>query len=447
MRELKTFFVKTYGCQMNELDTEIMVGSLKKRGLIRTDDEDNADLMIFNTCSIRDLAERKVMGKIGKLCKSTKNRPVIGVTGCMAMAKKETLFKKLPYVDFVIGTNNIMDLNQVLDETLSQSRQVIRTDDRFEENLDYQNAERDDKVKAYVSIIRGCDKYCTYCVVPYTRGQEVSRSPESIVEECQKLVDAGYKEITLLGQNVNSYGKDKPEWQTLFHDLLYKLDKIPGLERIRFMTSHPVDITYELMTAIRDLKSVCEFVHFPMQAGSNRILRKMHRIYTIEQYLEKVDLLKKTVPNVALGTDIIVGFPTETDEEFEQTYTHYKNIGYSVGFIFEYSPRKGTPAFRWKDDISAEVKNDRLQRLLALQAEISTHDRQGMLGQTVEILVEKRNKGEKFLKGRTRCWKNVIFEGPDAVIGTLQMVKITGFSHQTLHGELEGYTNLLKTIS
>lgn len=432
---------------MNELDTEIMVGSLKKRGLIRTDDEDNADLMIFNTCSIRDLAERKVMGKIGKLCKSTKNRPVIGVTGCMAMAKKETLFKKLPYVDFVIGTNNIMDLNQVLDETLSQSRQIIRTDDRFEENLDYQNAERDDKVKAYVSIIRGCDKYCTYCVVPYTRGQEVSRSPESIIEECQKLVDAGYKEITLLGQNVNSYGKDKPQWQTLFHDLLYKLDTIEGLERVRFMTSHPVDITYELMTAIRDLKSVCEFVHFPMQAGSNRILRKMHRIYTIEQYLEKVDLLKKTVPNVALGTDIIVGFPTETEEEFEQTYTHYKNIGYSVGFIFEYSPRKGTPAFRWKDDISPEVKNQRLQRLLALQADISTHERQGMLGQIVEVLVEKRNKGEKFLKGRTRCWKNVIFEGPDAVIGTLQKVKITGFSHQTLHGELEGYTHLLKTVS
>jgi tRNA-2-methylthio-N6-dimethylallyladenosine synthase len=443
MRELKTFFVKTYGCQMNELDTEIMVGSLKKRGLIRTEDEDDADLMIFNTCSIRDLAERKVMGKIGQLSKSTKNRPMIGVTGCMAMAKKETLFKKLPYVDFVIGTNNIMDLNQVLDETIATSKRVIRTDDRFEENLDYLHAERDDKVKAYVSIIRGCDKYCTYCVVPYTRGQEVSRSPDSIVEECQKLVDAGYKEITLLGQNVNSYGKDKPEWQTLFHDLLYKLDKIPGLERIRFMTSHPVDITYELMTAIRDLKSVCEFVHFPMQAGSNRILRKMHRIYTIEQYLEKVDLLKKTVPNVALGTDIIVGFPTETDEEFEETYNHYKNIGYSVGFIFEYSPRKGTPAFRWKDDISVEKKNERLQRLLALQAELSANERQGMLGQTVEVLVERRNKGEKFLKGRTRCWKNVIFEGPDSVIGTLQNITVTGFSHQTLHGQLAHKTNLL----
>lgn len=445
MRQLKTFFVKTYGCQMNELDTEIMIGSLTKRGLKRAQVEEDADLMIFNTCSIRDLSERKVMGKIGKLSKMTKNRPMIGVTGCMAMAKKETLFKKLPYVDFVIGTNNIMDLNQVLDETLANSRRVIRTDDRFEENLDYLNAERDDKVKAYVSIIRGCDKYCTYCVVPYTRGQEVSRAPEGIIEECQKLVDAGYKEITLLGQNVNSYGKDKPEWNTLFHDLLYKLDQIKGLERIRFMTSHPVDITFELMCAIRDLKSVCEFVHFPMQAGSNRILKKMHRIYTIEQYLEKVELLKKTVPDVSLGTDIIVGFPTETEQEFQMTYDHYKAIGYSVGFIFAYSPRKGTPAFRWADDIPEAVKQERLHKLLELQNELATDQRQLMLGQTVEVLIERQAQGEKYLKGRTRCWKNVMFEGPQSLIGTLQQVKITGFSNQTLHAELLG-TSALQSL-
>jgi tRNA-2-methylthio-N6-dimethylallyladenosine synthase len=200
----------------------------------------------------------------------------------MAMAKKETLFRKLPHVDFVIGTNNISEMNEVLDEVLATGNQVIRTDDQFEENLNYLVAKRDDPVKAFVSIIRGCDKFCTYCVVPYTRGQEVSRPPESIIEECTRLVSQGYKEITLLGQNVNSYGKDKPEWNCLFHDLLYKLDRIPGLERIRFMTSHPVDITQELMYAIRDLPSACEFVHFPIQAGSNRILKKMHRIYTVE---------------------------------------------------------------------------------------------------------------------------------------------------------------------
>jgi tRNA-2-methylthio-N6-dimethylallyladenosine synthase len=436
MRSLKTFFIRTYGCQMNELDTEIMVGQLVKRGLTRIDDEDDADLLIFNTCSIRDLAERKVMGKIGQLGRTPNKRSVIGVTGCMAMTKKETIFRKLPHVDFVIGTNNISELNEVLDEVLHTGKQTIRTDDQFEENLDYLFAKRDDPVKAYVSIIRGCDKFCTYCVVPYTRGQEVSRPPESIIEECTRLIQNGYKEVTLLGQNVNSYGKDKPEWNCLFHDLLYRLDKIPGLERIRFMTSHPVDITLELMQAIRDLSSVCEFVHFPIQSASNRILKKMHRIYTVEKYLEKVALLRSIVPNASLGTDIIVGFPTETEEEFQLTYDIFKQVRYSVAFIFAYSARKGTPAFRWKDDISEEVKQDRLQRLLNLHHEVCAEERQKMLGMEVEVLVERRNRDEKHLKGRTRCWKNVIFTGDDSLIGTLQNMRVTGFSHQTLIGDI-----------
>lgn len=434
MRQLSKFFLRTYGCQMNELDSEIMVGLLEKRGLQRTEEEEEADLLIFNTCSIRDLAERKVMGKIGKLGSKPK-RALIGVTGCMAMAKKETLFKKLPNIDFIIGTNNISELNTVLDDVLTTNRPLIRTDDQFEENLDYFVAKRDDPLKAHVSIIRGCDKFCTYCVVPYTRGQEVSRPPESIEEECKKLVGQGYKEITLLGQNVNSYGKDKPEWNAKFHDLLYRLDKIPGLERVRFMTSHPVDITRELMLAIRDLPSVCEFVHFPLQAGSNRILKKMHRIYTVEQYLEKVAMLREIVPDVSLGTDIIVGFPTETEEEFQQTYDRFREIGYSVAFLFAYSARKGTPAFRWKDDIPEEVKNDRLQRLLALYDEIATEEKKKMLGSVVEVLVE--NCEESQVKGRTRCWKRVVFSGGKHLVGTLQKVKITGYSHQTLLGELQ----------
>ncbi len=435
MRNLKTFFIRTYGCQMNELDSEIMVGLLEKRGLQRIADENEADLLLFNTCSIRDLAERKVMGKIGKMSTKSK-RAMIGVTGCMAMAKKETLFRKLPHIDFIIGTNNISDLNTVLDEVLTTGRPTIRTDDQFEENLDYLAAKRDDPVKAFVSIIRGCEKFCTYCVVPYTRGQEVSRSPESIEEECRRLVDKGYKEITLLGQNVNSYGKDKPEWNCLFHDLLYRLDKIPGLARVRFMTSHPIDITLQLMEALRDLPSLCEFVHFPLQAGSDRILKKMHRIYTIEQYLEKVSMLRKIVPNVSLGTDIIVGFPTETEEEFQQTYDLFREIGYSVAFLFAYSARKGTPAFRWKDDISEEVKQDRLQRLLHLYDEMATEEKKRMLGLEMEVLVERRNRDEAHLQGRTRCWKKVIFPGTDSLIGTLQKIKIHGYSHQTLLGEL-----------
>jgi len=450
-QELKTFYVRTYGCQMNELDSEIMIGQLEDRGLIRTEEESDADLLIFNTCSIRDLAERKVMGKLGKLGKNKENTALIGVTGCMANAKKDTLFDKLPHIDFVLGTNNIHDLNNVLDEVLSTGQQTFRTDSQFEYELDYMNARRDDPVKAHVSIIRGCDKFCTYCVVPYTRGPEVSRHPDSIVEECKVLAQKGYKEITLLGQNVNSYGKDKAnEWNCLFHDLLYRLDKIPGLERIRFMTSHPVDITKELMEAIRDLPTMCEFVHFPLQAGSNRILKKMHRIYTVGQYLEKVHMLREIVPNVALGTDIIVGFPTETEAEFQETYRLLKEIEYSVGFLFAYSPRKGTPAMRWKDDIPEEVKQNRLHQLIELQEGIQKKHRIAMLGKTVEVLVEHKNaKDDSLLKARTRCWKNVLFPGNDAMIGTLQHVNIHGFTNQTLIGELVGQQpdkNLLKVI-
>ncbi|HSX12123.1 MAG TPA: tRNA (N6-isopentenyl adenosine(37)-C2)-methylthiotransferase MiaB [Rhabdochlamydiaceae bacterium] len=436
MRQLKTFYIRTYGCQMNELDSEIMVGALEKRGLARVEEEENADLLLFNTCSIRDLAERKVMGKLGQLGRSSKRKSIIGVTGCMAMAKKESLFRKLPHIDFIIGTNNISDLDSVLDEVMETGRQTIRTDSQFEENLNYLDAKRDDPVKAQVSIIRGCDKFCTYCVVPYTRGQEVSRPPEDIEKECRLLVDKGYKEITLLGQNVNSYGKDKPEWACLFHDLLYKLDKIPGLERVRFMTSHPCDITVELMHAIHDLPSLCEFVHFPLQAGSSRILRKMHRIYTLEDYFNKVELLRKIVPGVSLGTDIIVGFPTETEEEFQMTYDAFKQIRFSVAFIFAYSARKGTPAFRWKDDVPEEVKQERLQRLMDLYQQMASEERAQMIGQEIEVLVERRNRDEKQLKGRTRCWKKVIFPGDESLIGTLQTIKISGYNNQTLLGSL-----------
>ncbi len=435
MKNLHTFYFRTYGCQMNELDTEIMVGALQSRGLTKIEDEDNADLIIFNTCSIRDLAERKVMGKLGQLGRG-KKKAIIGVTGCMAMAKKETLFRKFPHLDFVIGTNNITDLNTVLDEVLHGGKQVLKIEDKYEENLDYLVAKREDKVKAMVSIIRGCDKFCTYCVVPYTRGGEVSRTPTSILEECQKLADQGYKEVTLLGQNVNSYGKDHPEWGCLFHDLIYKLGAISLLKRIRFMTSHPIDITIELMQAIRDVPSACNLVHFPIQSGSNRILKKMHRIYTKEEYLHKVDLLNKIIPNVSLGTDIIVGFPTETEAEFQETYDIFKQIRYSIAFIYAYSPRKGTPAMRWKDDIPEEVKEERLQKLLALYSQIGDEQRAAILGSTVEVLVERFNRDQKLLKGRTTCWKKVIFPGDESMIGTLQQVKLHSFNHQTLLGDV-----------
>lgn len=433
---MKKFYFRTYGCQMNELDTEVMAGILSNRGLTQTEDEEEADILIFNTCSIRDLAERKVMGKLGQLGRKAKRGKIIGVTGCMANAKKETLFRKLPHVDFVLGTSNIHELDTVLDEVLTTRQQTLRTDDTFSQELDYIGAKRQDPYKAFVSIIRGCDKYCTYCVVPYTRGKEVSRSPEHILEECRRLVAQGYKEITLLGQNVNSYGKDRPNWNCLFHDLLYQIDKIPGQFRVRFLTSHPVDITRELMQAIADLESLCEHVHFPLQAGSSRILKKMHRIYTKEQYMEKVALLRELVPNVALGTDMIVGFPTETDEEFEETMEAMRQVRYANAFLYTYSPRNGTPAKRWRDDVPEEVKNERHQRLLQLHQEVSQELMGEMIGQEVEILVERRNKDQKHLKGLTRCWRNVIFEGDDSLIGTIQKVSLNGYSHHTFFGSL-----------
>ena len=427
------YFIKTYGCQMNELDSEVMAGVLERRGITPTDDEKSADLLIFNTCSVRDLAERKVMGKIGKIGNTRQRDAIIGVTGCMANAKKASLFTKLPHVDFVIGPNNLHDLDAILDEVISGTTHVHRTDDQFSHELDYTEAKRDDKIKAFVSIIRGCNKFCTYCIVPYTRGREVSRSHASIIEEVQTLVDQGYKEVTLLGQNVNSYGDGSQK----FHDLLYDLDKIPGLARLRYMTSHPVDISRELMEAHRDLKSLCEFIHFPIQAGNDRVLKKMNRHYTLAEYCEKVATIRSLVPNVALGTDIIVGFPTETDEEFEDTYNIMKEIEYSVAFLFAYSPRKGTPATRWGDNIPDEVKQERLQRLIKLQEEIGAKQMATFIDKEVEVLVERHNyKDRRMVKGRTRCWRKVIFPGDSSLVGTLQKVHITGFSHQTLVGKL-----------
>jgi tRNA-2-methylthio-N6-dimethylallyladenosine synthase len=436
-KDPKTFFLRTYGCQMNELDSEIMIGILERRGITRIKEEEDADMLIYNTCSIRDLAERKVMGKLGQIGRRKQKKALIGVTGCMAMAKKGNLFRKLPHVDFVLGTNNIHELDHVLDEVITTGKPTARTDLQFTHEIDYLAAKRDDPVKAFVSIIRGCDKFCTYCVVPYTRGQEVSRDPNSIVEECKQLVDKGYKEITILGQNVNSYGKDKPECNTLFHDLLYRLDAINGLERIRFMTSHPQDITKELMIAVRDLPSLCEFVHFPIQSGSTRILKKMHRVYTREEYMEKIQQFKEILPSVTLGTDIIVGFPTETEEEFEETYSALKEIEYSVAFLFTYSPRKGTPAMRWEDCIPEKEKDRRLQRLLELQDTIYAKQRAEIVTNNVEVLVERESKKTpNFLQGRTRCWKNVLFPGDPSLIGSLQNVKINSYTHQTLLGNV-----------
>lgn len=427
MDKIKTYHIRTYGCQMNELDSEILAHQLEKRGL-KESDEESSDILIFNTCSIRDLAERKVMGKLGLLSRR-KKKQIIGIAGCMVMAKKEKFFEKFPHVDFLIGTNNLHELNTILDELITNNKSH-KIDEYLHEEVYDLPALRKDKVKAYIPIIRGCNKFCTYCVVPHTRGREISRSSKSIINECKQLADEGYKEIFLLGQNVNSYGKDNKN-NYLFHDLLYDIDKIKGIDRIRFMTSHPIDISNELVYAIRDLKSVCEFIHFPIQSGSDRILKKMNRRYTVEEYLRKVDFIKNNIPSYSLGTDIIVGFPSETEEDFFKTCDILKNVRFSCGFLFAYSPRKMTAAYNWKDDISKEEKESRLQTIINIQKIITDEEHQKLINTTQEVLIESQTDNN-LVKGRTRCWKKVIFPADKKFIGTTQKVKITGYLNQTL---------------
>jgi len=433
---------------MNELDSEMMVGILEQRGMKKSDDEAGADLIIFNTCSIRDLAERKVLGKLGRLAKKRKLFPIIGIAGCMATSKKEKLFQKVSGIDFIMGPNNIHQLNAILDEIENDGTKIIRVDSIFSEEPDYCVTKRDDPVKACVSIIRGCDKHCTYCIVPYARGPEVSRDLDDIVNECLRLADLGYKEITLLGQNVDSYGKDRPEWNVRLSDLLFRIDQIQGVERIRFLTSHPVDITRELMEAVRDLPKVCEYIHFPLQSGSSRVLSKMNRMYTRKEYDEKIALFREIVPGVSIGTDMIVGFPTETEKEFEETKEALETVGFSHAFLFAYSERKGAPAARWKDDVLEEEKERRLQEVLSIQERICNEQMQSLLGTTVEILVEGVSpRDPNMIRGRTRGWRNVIFPGTKDQIGTMQHVELASFVHHTFIGNQSSQETLFRAGS
>jgi len=433
MNNPKKYFILTYGCQMNELDSEIMAGILEQKGYIQADHEKEADIIIMNTCSIRDLAERKALGKMGKLMKKrSAERPLFGLAGCMATLKKEELFKKLPCLDFVLGTNNIHELDTIIDHYKTER---CAAHPLFQKELNYAVAKRKDPLKAFVSISRGCNNFCTYCVVPYTRGREVSRSQKSIVDECKQLVDKGYKEITLLGQNVNSWGNDKPENQSFFPDLLEEINEIDGLLRLRFLTSHPKDISKELMQAVGSLDKVCEYVHFPFQSGSDAILKKMNRSYTRASYLEKVAALKSYVPEVAIGTDIIVGFPGEGEKEFEETYSLLEELQCSQSFIFVYSPRKGTPAYRWKDQMEEKaILEERHQRLLQLYNEIVQKDLEQLIGKEVEVFIESTNGTQ--LKGKTRTFKSVVCKGNSSLIGTLQKVRIDAVKKHTLIGSL-----------
>lgn len=438
-REPRTYLTYTYGCQMNERDSETIAGILADRGLEPVTTETQADMILINTCTVRDKAEQKVFGLLGKLQKLKEERPhmILGITGCMPQqqAVAEKIKARFPFMDLIIGTHNLSQLGLYLDEIINERRQVMEI---WEQRASEENevpARRSGRFKAFVNINYGCNNFCTYCIVPYVRGREKSRRPESILAEIRGLVEEGYREITLLGQNVNSYGKDLPEGSD-FASLLAMVNDVEGLWRIRFMTSHPRDVSERLIEAIASLPKVCQHVHLPLQSGSNRILAAMNRGYTREHYLNLVAKLKEAIPSLAITTDLIVGFPGETEVDFQETLTVVREVGFDSAFTFMYSPRTGTPAASMEEQVEGGVKRSRLQELLKLQNALSLERNLALVGTVQELLVEDR-EGERH-KGRTSGHKLVYFDSPQDLNGKLVPVRITQAKTWNLLGEVEG---------
>ena len=434
----KTFYILTYGCQMNEEDSEKLAGMLEGMGYTKTDVRDQADVIIFNTCCVRENAELKVYGNLGQLKALKKQRPdlIIAVSGCMMQQKgiPEEIKKKHPFVDIIFGTHNLHRFPQLLAHAL-QGDDIVEIWDEAGEIAEDIPIKRESSLKAFVTIMHGCNNFCTYCIVPYTRGRERSRTPEAIIGEIKQLVSEGYKEITLLGQNVNSYGKGLENMT--FAKLLRLVNEVEGLERIRFMTSHPKDLTDDVILAMKECDKVCEQVHLPVQSGSTGLLKKMNRKYSKESYLELVEKIKSEIEGVALTTDIIVGFPGETEEDFLDTLDLVNKVGYDSAFTFIYSIREGTPAARYENQIDEDVKHERFNRLVNAVNENSARINNSYKDKTVEVLVEGFSKNDSTkLMGRTRGGKLVNFEGADeSVIGHLVMVKITKPQTWSLSGE------------
>jgi tRNA-2-methylthio-N6-dimethylallyladenosine synthase len=447
----KKYLIFTYGCQMNVRDSETIAGILESLGYSPTEREEEADLILFNTCSVRENPERKIYGKVTQLRMLKEENPglLIGICGCMPQQEIEQkrIREKHPEVDLVFGTHNIARLPELL-----ASAKDGRTIEVWSEGKDHEGlpAHRQDDLKAFVNIMYGCNNFCSYCIVPYTRGRERSREPEAILDEVQRLVASGYKEITLLGQNVNSYGKGLTR-KIDFAELLSLVDGIEGIERIRFTTSHPKDVSDRLIEAMATLPKVCEHLHLPLQAGSDRILSAMKRGYTSSQYLKLVDKLRERIPSLALSTDLIVGFPTESEEDFAETLEMVEKVGWDSAFMFAYSPRVGTRAAAMAEQVDEDVKKRRLNQLIQLQNKISHKVSREYLGRTCEILIEGASpKDQRELTGRTRTNKTVIFPLPEGEAdlwrGRLVPVRITRTFTWTLHGVLEEETDE-KTVS
>lgn len=439
MNKILNYYIETWGCQMNEEDSEKLSGMLIPVGYKRTLDKGTADIIIFNTCCVRENAEQKVDGNIGALKTMKKNNPelIIAIIGCMmqqdGMAKH--IITKFPFVDIIIGTHNAHKFPEYLKRIQGGESSIVEIWDKEENIIEGIKIDRGNNLKGFVTIMYGCNNFCTYCIVPYVRGRERSRKPEEIINEITAMVAQGYKEITLLGQNVNSYGKGlTPEIN--FAQLLRRINTIENLERLRFMTSHPKDLSNEVMQVIAEGDKICEHVHLPVQSGSSNLLNKMNRHYDRQQYLDLVKDIRTTIPNVGISTDIIVGFPGETEEDFAETLSLMEEVKFNLAFTYLYSKRKGTPADEMLDQVPDDVKHERFNRLIEVVNRNCAERNRECVGKIVEVLVEGYSKNDKNkLSGRTRNGKLVNFEGNDKAIGDLVSVQITEAHSFSLLGE------------
>jgi tRNA-2-methylthio-N6-dimethylallyladenosine synthase len=436
--EPKRAAVITYGCQMNKYESERMAGILVGLGYEVTGQTRGADLILLNTCSIRDKAEQKVYSQLGQLKWLKRDNPdlVIGVCGCVAQQEGDRLLQRVPHADLVFGPQNIPKLPTLLAQVQTRRHQLSDLADNplWDEQLF--PIRRDHPFQAWVTVMQGCDKFCTFCVVPYTRGREQSRPSAAIAHEVQTVAEQGYKEVTLLGQNIDSYGKRSPEGKDLA-DLLAMLDPIDGIERLRFITSHPRDFSEKLMWAVRTLDKVCEYIHLPVQSGSSAILKRMHRGYTRDDYLGQVERLRALVPDVAISTDLIVGFPGESDEDFAQTLRLVEAIEFDSMYLFKYSPRPGTRAATFDAQVPDAVKSERFDTLLEVQEAIQLRRNRARIGRCEEVLVEgPSKKGSVQLTGRTRQNRPVNFVGHPSLTGSLVTVRIEQGGTHSLEGKV-----------
>ncbi|WLD95230.1 tRNA (N6-isopentenyl adenosine(37)-C2)-methylthiotransferase MiaB [Alkalihalobacillus sp. AL-G] len=436
----KKFMIRTYGCQMNEHDTEVMAGILSDMGFESTSVTEEADIILLNTCAIRENAENKVFGEIGHLKPLKLEKPgvIVGVCGCMSQEESvvNKILQKHQHIDLIFGTHNIHRLPHLIKNAIFGKEMVIEVWSKEGDIVENLPRARKGNIKGWVNIMYGCDKFCTYCIVPYTRGKERSRHPEDIIEEVRHLARNGYKEITLLGQNVNAYGKDLEGVDYGLGDLMDEIRKI-DIPRVRFTTSHPRDFDDHLIDVLAKGGNLVEHIHLPVQHGSSEVLKLMARKYSREHYMKLVDKIKKKIPNAVFTTDIIVGFPNETEEQFEETLSLVKEVEYDMAFTFIYSPREGTPAAKMKDNVPMEVKKERLHRLNDVMNEIFLKKNLALKGEVVEVLVEgESKKNPDVLTGHTRTNKVVHFHGPKSLIGELVNVQITDPKTWSMGGEL-----------